>query len=538
MSVSKFRLLIALMCAVPLLALTVAAAEDVPAQLAPTFDIREYRVEGNTLLATSIVERTLYPLLGERKSLPDVEAARQDLEKRYREAGYVGVLVDIPEQQVNEGIVRLKVTEGRIESLRISGSRYFTPARLREFVPSLAEGTIMNTAAVQAELYALNSASGDRSVTPVIRAGRTPGTTEVELKVADAAPLHGTVEINDRYSRDTSKLRASASLRYDNLWQREHGFSLQYQTAPEKPSEVRVWSGTYIARLPELNSVLAAYAVKSDSETSTVGSLSVVGNGNIFGLRDIVMLPGDENHNHTLTLGVDYKDFKESVRLQGADAVNTPIDYAVFSAQYGATLRGAAASTRLAGSINFGLRGLSNDRVDCLGQELNEFECKRHLAKPNFLSLRASAEDTRQFTSWFTFYTKLDGQWTGDPLISNEQYGAGGAESVRGYTESAQLGDVGVTGTLEARFPVQRESWADAVQVFHVSLFVDGAALRVLEPLPGQEAAHELSSVGIGVRLSAWKHLNAALDWAQVFKASSDLQAGDMRVHFRVEYTF
>lgn len=534
MSVTIFRLLITLLCVAP----QFAAADDAPAQPAPTFDIREYRVEGNTLLTTHIVERTLYPLLGERKSLPDVEAARQELEKRYREAGYVSVLVDIPEQQVNEGVVRLKVTEGRIESLRISGSRFFTPARLREFVPSLAEGSVLNSALVQAELYALNSASGDRNVTPVIRAGRTPGTTEVELKVADAVPLHGAIEVNDRYSRDTSKLRASASLRYDNLWQREHGFSLQYQTAPEEPSEVRVWSGTYIARLPQLGSVLAAYAVKSDSETSTVGSLSVVGKGNIYGVRDIVMLPGDEQHSHTLTLGVDYKDFKESVRLQGADAVNTPIDYAVLSAQYGATVRDEAASTRWSAGINFGLRGVSNDRVDCLGQELNEFECKRHLARPNFLSLRASVEDTRPFTSWFTLYTRIDGQWTGDPLISNEQYGAGGAESVRAYTESAQLGDVGVTGTLEARFPVQPAAWAEHVQALHLSVFMDGAALRVLEPLPGQAATHELSSAGIGVRLSAWKHLNAALDWAQAFKASGDVEAGDSRVHFRVEYTF
>ena len=85
-------------------------------------------------------------------------------------------------------------------------------------------------------------------MTPVLRPGKTPGTVEVDLKVKDELPLHGSLELNDRYSTDTSRLRLSAMLRYDNLWQKEHSFSLQYQTAPEKPGEVKVWSGTYLAR--------------------------------------------------------------------------------------------------------------------------------------------------------------------------------------------------------------------------------------------------------------------------------------------------
>lgn len=531
-------LLVTLCCFVPCLLGVARAAPEAAPEAGPVFDIREYRVEGNTLLGATVIERALYPFLGARKALPDVEAARRELERRYRDAGYVSVLVDIPEQQVQDGIVRLKVTEGSIQALRITGARYFTPGRLREFVPGLAEGAVVNTSAVQAELHALNSASSDRSVTPVIRPGRTPGTMEAELKVADELPLHGTFEVNDRYSRDTSKTRASASLRYDNLWQLEHGISLQYQTAPEEPSEVRVLSGTYIARLPRLNSVAAVYAVKSESETATVGSLAVIGNGNIFGVRDIVLLPGNEHTSHTLTLGVDYKDFKESVRLQGADAVNTPIDYAAWSAQYGGTSRSAGGATRFSAGINVGVRGVSDDRVDCLGQRLNEFECKRHLAKSNFSTLRANIEHSRPLAPWVTLFAKLDGQLTGDPLISNEQYGAGGADSVRGYTESAQLGDVGATGTLEARFPLPRGEWAAGAREFYATMFADGAALRVIEPLPGQEHTHELSSCGVGARLAGWAGWSIALDAARVFKRSGDIEAGDTRAHFKIEYAF
>ena len=46
-----------------------------------TFDVFEYRVEGSTLLSTTLVEQAVYPHLGEKKSLADVEQAREALEK-------------------------------------------------------------------------------------------------------------------------------------------------------------------------------------------------------------------------------------------------------------------------------------------------------------------------------------------------------------------------------------------------------------------------------------------------------------------------
>ncbi len=50
---------------------------------------------------------------------------------------------------------------------------------------------------------------------------------------------------------------------------------------------------------------------------------------------------------------------------------------------------------------------------------------------------------------------RVDGQWASEPLISNEQYGAGGINSVRGYREGEVFGDTGWHVTLEQQTPVQ-----------------------------------------------------------------------------------
>jgi hemolysin activation/secretion protein len=45
------------------------------------------------------IERAVTPYLGEAKSIKDVEAARQSLEKLYHQHGYQTVLVNIPQQE-------------------------------------------------------------------------------------------------------------------------------------------------------------------------------------------------------------------------------------------------------------------------------------------------------------------------------------------------------------------------------------------------------------------------------------------------------
>ena len=105
-----------------------------------TFDIWELQVEGNSLLDRVLIERTVYPFVGPDKTINDVEAARLALETFYRDSGYATAVVDIPEQQVSEGIVRLKVVEGKVERVRVAGSRYFSLGRIVAGAPADAPG--------------------------------------------------------------------------------------------------------------------------------------------------------------------------------------------------------------------------------------------------------------------------------------------------------------------------------------------------------------------------------------------------------------
>lgn len=492
---------------------------------ASPFDIMEFRVEGNSVLAAGRIEETVYPFLGEARNISTVEEARSALEKAYHSAGYLTVAVNIPEQEVKHGIVSLQVLEGRVERLRVVGSRYYSLGAIKDRVPEFAEGTVPNFPAVQTQLASVNT-TADRQVAPVLRPGKTPGKVEVDLKVQDQMPFHGGIELNNRYSANTTHTRLNGSLRYDNLWQRDHSLSLSFQTTPENTSETKVLAATYL--IPTGGDYWAAYGVLSKSNVAAVGDVSVLGNGNIFGLRYVHPLPALENYSHSLTLGADRKDFQETTVLLGADSFNTPIKYHPLYAGYDGTLLAQSSTTQMNLGATLSVRGLGND--------VQEFADKRYLAKPGFAYLRADLKHTRQLPEAWQLFARVSGQVSDEPLISSEQFAIGGADTVRGYFESSAMGDKGVAGTLELRTPPLAKYLTSAPAGLYAFAFHDRGYVSILDPLPDQTEAFSLASVGVGLRLKKSLGVSGELNYAHALRQAGQVDAGDKRVHFQIGY--
>ena len=111
-----------------------ASAQAAPAT-GPGFDLLEFAVEGNTVLADIDIEKAVYPSLGPGRTLADVEKARAALEAAYHQNGYLSVSVNVPVQNINAGVVRLDVIEGQVERLKVSGNQYTSRRDLRGEVP-------------------------------------------------------------------------------------------------------------------------------------------------------------------------------------------------------------------------------------------------------------------------------------------------------------------------------------------------------------------------------------------------------------------
>jgi hemolysin activation/secretion protein len=490
---------------------------------AEQFDVQEIRVLGNSQLPATVIETAVYPYTGPEKTIADVESARLALETAYRLAGFSTVYVDIPEQTVDDGIVRLKVTEGRLSHVRIEGAKYFSARRIRSAFPDIDPGDVPNIPALQRGLASLNSETGDRSVVPVLSAGAQPGTVDLTLRVEDELPLRASVEVNDQYTANTTRWRLGLSLGYDNLFNRFDSVSFQYQTAPEEPSEMAVIAGSYVTRWgrDDRNRFAFTY-IDSDSDVAAVGTLSVLGKGQIAQAQLIFPLVNEATASHTLTFGAAFKSFDELIRLDVDENLATPISYMSFSLGHGSVWRGERAEWKLNSGIDFGLRRIFNGA--------QEFADKRYRGRPNFFTLHADGSYGRPFGKWLAMRTRVGGQYSAEPLISNEQFAIGGAHTVRGYLEASELGDVGALGSFE--FGSQpRPVFGDRFMVEGFA-FYDAGIVAVLKPLPGEARRSDLASAGLAFNLGLDDHFAASVSWAYPLVPSGTIGAGDSRFLF------
>ncbi|HEY4340738.1 MAG TPA: ShlB/FhaC/HecB family hemolysin secretion/activation protein [Steroidobacteraceae bacterium] len=494
------------------------------------FDINEIRVLGNSVLPVRAIEQAVYPFTGPGKSIDDVQAARAALEKAFHDAGYGTVFVDIPEQDVGEGIVRLRATEGRLDRVRVSGARYFSKRQILAAMPTATAGEVPRLPALQSEVAGVNAASADRAVTPILKAGRTPGTVDLELRVNDTLPLHGGVTLNNRNTPETTALRSTVDLSYGNLFQDFQSVAFEYQTAPERLADERVMSLTYISPLWFGKNLLALYAIDNSSDVAAVGSLELLGIGQIYGAHFIHPFDAAGAFSQNLNVGGDLKVFSQTVNVIGQPPDKTPIRYLNWSAVYTLSKSSPRHDTNFSLGVDFGIPSVVN--------RPSQFDYKRFNAPADYMYLRGSFEQRQSLLFGTAVDVHLTGQYTDVPLVSNEQFGVGGADTVRGYLESVALGDRGGTASLELRGPIWGFGPHPGDNHLGLFAFYDTGTVWTVDPLPDQQAHFSLSSYGAGLRFIALHGFEGVVDWADPLRTVSTVRAGHSRIEFQAHFGF
>lgn len=513
------------MCAGPMQSACAQTQQPPPQER--KLDVEAYDVAGNTILDTESIEEAVYPFLGPQRTREDVDAARDALEKAYQSRGYQSVVVEIPPQNASDGVVQLRVVEAPVGRLRVVGARYYSPSTIKEQVPSLREGQVPDFGQAQQQIADLNRLP-DRRVVPALKPGKIPGTVDVDLKVNDTLPLHGSAELNNDHGPDTRDLRALATLHYDNLWQLGHSLSLTYVRAPQDVHSGEVYAGSYLAPIWGTPFSVLTYGYDSNSDVVTLGGTSVLGKGYAIGVRGILQLPPLDDLSQSLSFGVDYKHFLEMLTLNDASA-GSVIDYLPATVTYSIQRNAASSTANLSLGLTAGIRGI--------GSDIAAFEDKRANADGDFLHLNLDADYTQNIGADFDVSARLSGQLSDQALVSSEQFAAGGLTSVRGYLQSEAVGDDGVFGSLELRSPTF--PWLTSfIQDWRLFAFVDAANLYVIEALADQQNTFTLYSTGLGTRFQVLRYLSGNADVAFPMRSGPDTKAWRPVVNFSVKTEF
>lgn len=528
-----------LVLAAPAMAQPVAPASPAttPAAASPKLQVQSFQVSGNTLLPAEQIDTVLARYTGER-SLDELQQAAQAVQSLYREAGFGAVVAFLPEQTPSGGRVAITVVEGKLAKVTVTGQKHFDEANIRASLPSLVEGQTPRVREIDAQIQLANE-NPAKDIEVLLQPGARAGEVEARIQVSELPTTRFIVGLDDTGSEEPGRLRANLGVQHSAGLGRDHVLTAQWQFAPEAFDRVTVLSANYRIPLYAHGMAIDAYAAYSDVDGGTTataaGALQFAGKGRIAGVRVSKYLPRLGEIDQRLVIGLDHRDYINNCAIAGLPAG------ACGSA-------GESVSVQPLG-IDYTLQqGGPNPWLATLGLQHNlqvggghaddaRFDAVRPGAQPRYTLLRLAVSGAYTLPGQWRLQGRLSGQFSDDALVPGEQFGLGGASSVRGYEERELTGDNGASASIELWSPAI--PLASDVGSLHFVAFGDAGWLGNRQGLPCRNNADEcrLGSVGVGMRFGAGA-LHARLDVAQALRSALFTRRDDRRVHFSVSYSF
>lgn len=556
------------------------------------FDIVRFQVEGNTLLPKAEVEKAVLPFVGKRRNYGDIQKALEALENGYRKLGYGTVQVYTPEQELTNGIVRLVVSEAVIGKLNIVGNKHFDEKNIRASLPDLKEGKAPNMRRISENIQLANE-NPAKQVEVTLAVSDEEGKVDAKIEVTEDKPKRVYVTLDNTGTQATGKHRIGTSYQQSNLFNRDHVMTLSYMTALDPPGGMRIlgervfpwrkgaevkvdiFSASY--RLPLYgwgDSIDIIYGNSSTNTPSTSpsvnGGLSIVGKGDVFGLRYNHIRPRDGEYTSRVVLGYDYKYINSRCSTNGdPTAFGTTASCTPYTLQpVSATYSGQWA--RPGNLIDFNVGGMYHFRPvgsewdytfgdGTTGRDRYSFLASRKTSE-HFGALRYGASWTKVLPKEWMVRMALSGQWARQGLVSAEQFGLAGSNAVRGFNERAVATDAGYLVNVELTTPDLMPGMGSlkVPGMFKAAVFYDLARgfnyLNVGNVTASSGPWHKvgIASTGIGLRYNLNKDISAKADLAWVTDAgpanmvptptvtnpANTEGKGDWRLHFNFAYGF
>ena len=525
----------------------VASAIAVSTGLAqtPRFEVRQYVVEGNTLLSAAEIDRAVAPHRGGQRDFGDIQRALEALEAAYRGRGYSAVSVQLPEQEVASGQVRFRVVEARIARIVVEGNQHFSTQNVLSALPGLLAGEVPNARAMSESIQLANE-NPARQADVVLSVGEKEGELDVKVNVTDERPWRGFVTYDNTGNAATGQHRLGVALQHANLFDRDHVATLAYTGAPEKPAgtKVDIWSLGY--RIPfykwgdSMDLLYAKSTIGTPSNSPALGSsIGIVGRGSVGAVRWNHLFARSGEYSSRLILALDYRDMKSAcVDANGAPVTGVAgcVDYLV-----------QPVSVTFAGRLDQPARVLGYSlgiSANTAASDANSYDLasSNRRAPRSFAVLRGSVNLVQVLPADWQLRVNAQAQATQQALVPTEQLGLAGSNAVRGFTERAYAGDRGHVVQVEAYTP-EMAQMVGLPGNLRLLAFYDLANGSNLNQPFDQPSNFGLASGGVGARYQLRRDVSWRFDLAHVNRAPAISGGGPMadarwRAHFGLTVGF
>ena len=491
----------------------VAVSEEVPVV---TFEVKEFQIKGENPISQEETDRLLETFLGSHQGLEGLLEAAAELESRILQTGHSFHRVILPPQTLEAGVVILEITQIKLANIEVEGNQYFSDENIINSLPGLVIGTVPDTKELARQLIVANNHPSKR-VTIRMKQSKEPKSVDAVLDVQDQRPWQIFSVLNNIGTSETGRARFTVGGQHSNLLGFDDSATISYTTSPGHTSDVKQWGINYQIPVYALSGSLNFFYSRSDVDSGVVEEVfDVSGAGKFLGGSYTHTFLNWKNYRHRLSISAEDKIFENNVGFLGA-----PIGVDVRSRPLALTYYGEYQMEK--SSLVFDLAYVRNMDGGSKNDDAT-YAASRFGAEQDWDVIRYGVTYNRALPKNIILRLAWTGQHSNEPLISGEQFGIGGVNSVRGFEERAVSGDRGYQGTLEFSKLVFKDK-------ILLHAFVDMGYAEIILPLVGQNASDTLVSAGGGFSWRITENINFSLEYGHELNAARVPDAGGTKTH-------
>jgi hemolysin activation/secretion protein len=448
-----------------------------------------FELEGVSLLPVADIEAALAGLVGQQASLEDLRKAAVRVTGLYRDRGYFLARAYLPAQEIEGGIVRIAVLEGRYDSIEASGSERLDSERLEKTLDAqgVVAGEPIEQDALERSLILLEQQAG-APANAVLQPGTTVGSSNLQVNAPSGPLFSSSLGVDNFANQYTGQSRTTASLQLNS------------------PRGIGDLGTVWFAYSTGASALFASYQAPVGYEGLTLGAsfshynyelccefaaLDRSGDATVGGVQARYPLLLNQRALLYASLGFDRKRLTDT--WAEGDLDDKEIRVAVFSldgiaAAHGGQVRYRAAITTgnlkiIGPSDLIGLDAATIDTAGGYSKLSGELEILHPVTSRSFLNLR------------------LSGQIPNRNLDSSEKFLLGGYNGVRAYPEGEAAGDQAWLARLDWVLPL---SFAAIPGRAAVRSFVDNGEVWLVHSKrggladPGIQNQYSLAGAGLG----------------------------------------
>ncbi|MBD2436317.1 ShlB/FhaC/HecB family hemolysin secretion/activation protein [Nostoc sp. FACHB-110] len=468
-----------------------------------TIVVKKFAVTGSTVFSEEDFAKITAPYTNRPIKLQDLYKLRSEITNLYIQNEYITSGAYIPPQKRHDGIVEIKIVEGELEQIKITGTRRLNPAYVQSRLATNIHQPLKRDRLLAAlQLLQLNPLIA--SISAELSASTQPGKSLLEVQVKEANTFNTQIVLDNGRSPAVGSFSRQIQVSEANL----SGWGDRLSASYTNTDGSNAYDFSYTLPINPHNGTLAlSYGTSNNRVIEEPFSvLDIQSDSHYYELT--LRQPIIQKQTQELALGLTASHRASQARFlngelpfpsSGADAQGrTNITSIRFFQEW--TARSNQQVLALRSQLSLG--------IDAFNATINN-----HSVDSRFLAWRGQAQWVRLLAPNTLVLLKGDLQLADRPLVPFEQIGIGGQDNVRGYRQDALLTDNGVFASAEVRIPIA-QFW-QGKSLLQLAPFVDfGTGWNN----PGRSSPANLSrntllSTGLGLRWQWQNYLTVRLDW-------------------------